>query len=207
MVTGLLIRDAGIFDQLIADRKRKGIDLYDEVWEGMYVMPSMPNNAHQRLVSDLGDVFREVVKEPGLGQSYPGANVSDRRKGWDHNYRIPDVLVVLNDSRAVDCDTHFCGGPDFVVEIQSPGDDTEEKVPFYGKIGVRELLIIHRDRRTLRLLRLEGEELVLVKPSALEGKEWLVSEVVPLAFRRTMIKGAARTQVRRTDGRPGQWTV
>jgi Uma2 family endonuclease len=115
--------------------------------------------------------------------------------------------VVLNDSRAVDCGTHFCGGPDFLVEIQSPGDDTEEKVPFSGKIGVRELLIIHRDKRTLRLLRLEGEELVLVKPTALDGKEWLVSAVLPLAFRRSVSKGKPRTQVRRTDGKPGRWTV
>jgi Uma2 family endonuclease len=207
MVTGLLIRDAELFDRLIQERKRKGIDLYDEVWEGMYVMPSMPNNAHQLLVSDLDDIFREVVKKEGRGQSYPGANVSDRRKGWEYNHRVPDLLVVLNNSRAVDCDTHFYGGPDFLVEIQSPGDDTEEKVPFYGKIGVRELLIIHRDKRTLRLLRLEGEELVLVKPTLLEGKEWLASAMLPLAFRRTVSRGKPRTRVRRTDGKPGLWTV
>jgi Uma2 family endonuclease len=207
MGTRLLIQDAGVFDQLVAERKRKGIDLYDEVWEGMYVMPSMPSNAHQLLVGDLGDIFREVVKKAGLGQSYPGANVSDRRKGWKDNYRVPDLLVVLKDSRAVDCDTHFFGGPDFLIEIESPGDDTEEKVPFYGKIGVRELLIIHRDKRTLRLLRLEGEELVLIKSALLDGKEWLVSAVLPLAFRRTVPKGKPRTQVRRTDGKPGLWTV
>ena len=80
-------------------------------------------------------------------------------------------------------------------------------MPFYGKIGVREMLIIHRDKRTLRLLRLEGEELVLVKPSLLEGKEWLVSDVLPLAFRRTTIKGVVRTRVRRTDDKPGVWIV
>jgi Uma2 family endonuclease len=173
----------------------------------MYVMPSMPNNAHQLLVGDLNDIFREVVKKAGRGQSYPGANVGDRRKGWEYNFRVPDVFVVLKNSPAIDCNTHFFGGPDFLVEIQSPGDDTEEKVPFYGKFGVRELLIIHRDKRTLRLLRLEGEELVLVKPSLLDGKEWLVSTVLPLAFRRIMSKGTPRTQVRRADGKPGLWTV
>ena len=44
MVTGLLIRDAGLFGQLIEERKRQGIDLHDEVWEGMYVMPTLPSN-------------------------------------------------------------------------------------------------------------------------------------------------------------------
>jgi Uma2 family endonuclease len=207
MVTGLLVRDAGVIDRLVEERKRKGIDLHDEVWEGMYLIPPIKTVAHRLLVGELADIFHEVVKKARLGQTYPGANLSDRRKGWEYNYRVPDLLVVLQNSRAIDCDTHFCGGPDFLVEIQSPGDDTEEKVPFYGKIGVRELLIVHRDKRTLRLLQLEGDELILVKPTLLEGKEWLVSEVLPLAFRRTVRKGAPRTQVRRTDGKPGLWTV
>src|SRR5438309_12099880 len=102
----VLIHDGTQAEGLIKERKRLGIDLYDEVWEGMYVMPSMPNNAHQLLVGDLDDVFREVVKKAGRGKSYPGANVSDRRKGWEYNYRVPDVLVVLEDSRALDCETH-----------------------------------------------------------------------------------------------------
>jgi Uma2 family endonuclease len=207
MITKVLIHDAGVSDQLVQERKRKGLDLYDEVWEGMYVMPSMPTNVHQKLLDDLGDILTDVVKRAKLGDKLQGVNVSDRRKGWQHNYRIPDMLVVLNNSRAINCNTHFFGGPDFLIEIQSPGDDTEEKVPFYGKIGVRELLIIHRDKRTLRLLRLQGDELVLINPSILEGKEWLVSEVLPLAFRRTMIKGTPRSQVRRTDGQPGSWTI
>ncbi len=207
MVARLLIRDVGLAEHLIQERKRKGLDRYDEVWEGVYVIPPMPANAQQLLLDDLSDIFREVVKKAGLGQTYPGANVSDRRKGWEHNYRVPDLLVVLKNSRAIDCDTHFCGGPDFLVEIQSPGDDTEEKVPLYAKIGVRELLILHRDTRAPRLLQLEASELVLAQPSLLEGKERLVSAVLPLAFRRTTSKGTPRTQVRRTDGERGVWTV
>jgi len=72
---------------------------------------------------------------------------------------------------------------------------------------VRELLIIHRDKRTLRLLRHDGRELILVKPSTFEGKEWLVSSVLPLAFRRTLTRGVPGTRVRRTDGQPAQWTI
>jgi Uma2 family endonuclease len=193
-------------NDLIRERKRLGHDLYDEVWEGMYVMPSLPTNAHQKLVADLGDIFAEVVKRSGRGEVYPGANVSDRRKGWKFNHRCPDVVVVLNGSRAIDCETHFFGGPDFIVEIESPGDDTEEKVPFYGKVGVRELLIVHRDRRTVRLLRLEGDELIETKPILFEGHQWFVSEVLPLAFRRKN-KGTVRTEVRRTDDQRGHWTI
>jgi Uma2 family endonuclease len=207
MTTTFRTHDTFVFDQIVQERKRKGIDLYDEVWDGVYVMPSMPSLEHQELVHDLDTLFDDVVIVPGLGKCYPGVNVSDRASGWKKNFRVPDVAIVLKDSRAIRHKNHIQGGPDFLVEIESPGNDIEEKVPFYGKIGVSELLIIHRDKRSLRLLRLQGEELVLVKPSLLEGKEWLLSEVLPLSFRRTVSKGVPRTQVRRTDGQAGQWTI
>src|SRR4051812_18587921 len=92
-----------ILDSLIEERKRLGLDRYDEVWEGMYVMPSMPTNTHQKLVADLSDILTEVIKRAALGEHFPGANVSDRRRGWKQNHRVPDIVVVLNKSRAVDC--------------------------------------------------------------------------------------------------------
>lgn len=203
----VLVKDTDRADELIQERKRLGADRYDEVWDGVYVMPSMPSLEHQELVHDLDTIFGEVVERPGLGKIYPGINVSDRGADWKKNYRVPDLVIVLKNSRAISHSTHVQGGPDFLVEIESPGDDSEEKVPFYGQIGVRELLLIHRDKRTLRLLRLDGQELVLVPASALEGKRWMVSVVLPLAFRRKVQGGKPTTEVRRTDGKPGLWTV
>lgn len=203
----VLVRDKDFGDRIIEERKRLGIERYDEVWEGMVVMPSMPNSDHQQLVDDLGDILTDVVKRTGRGKKFPGHNVSDRRTRWKQNYRIPDLLVLLKDGKAIDCKTHIFGGPDFVVEIESPGDDTEEKVPFYSKIGVREMLIIQRDRRTIRLLRYDGQDLIEVKPALVDDEEWIVSEVLPLAFRRVMVKGNARTAVRRTDDQPSSWVI
>ncbi len=203
----VLVKDIDRADELILERKRKGADRYDEIWDGVYVMPSMPSLEHQELVHDLGTIFDEVVKRPGLGKVYPGVNVSDRGSDWKQNYRVPDLVVVLKNSRAVSHSTHVQGGPDFLVEIESPGDDSGEKGPFYGRLGVRELLLIHRDKRTLRLWRLEGEELVPVAASSLEGKRRLVSGVLALAFRRNRSGGKPVTEVRRTDGQPGLWTV
>jgi Uma2 family endonuclease len=206
MAKTLMLEDE-LFLDLVRDRQRKGIDLYDEVWEGVYVMPSMPSLAHQRLVHALEVVLDAVVVEPGRGEVYPGANVSDRRTDWKENFRVPDLVVVLHGGRAVDCDTFLYGGPDFLVEIQTPGDATDEKIPFYSEIGVRELLIIHRDSRVLRLLRHDGAALVPVTLADFRGKKWLASEVLPLAFRRTVQRGTPRTEVRRTDETPGNWTV
>jgi Uma2 family endonuclease len=202
-----LMLEEDLFQDLIRERKAKGLDLYDEVWGGTYVMPSMPSLSHQKLVHSLEVILDEVVVRAGNGEVYPGANVSDRRDDWKENFRVPDIVVVLRGGRAVACDAYLHGGPDFLVEIQTPGDATEEKIPFYCAIGVRELLIIARATRQLRLYRHDGHELRLVEPSDSRSKKWLASEVVPLAFRRKEQRGKPATEVRRTDRRAGSWTV
>jgi Uma2 family endonuclease len=208
-LNGLTVRvlDTILAQELIRDRQQRGIDLYDEVWEGVYVMPPMPNLEHQDLNGDMYDVLSAVVKTEKRGRVQAGANVSDRRTDWDKSYRVPDIVVVLKGGRAVDCGTHWFGGPDFLAEVESPGDDTVLKIPFYSRIQVRELLIVHRDSRRLRLYRHDGLELVPVGLSSLRGKKWLVSEVLPVAFRRETGRGRARIRVRRTDGKPGRWVV
>src|SRR5947209_20114346 len=107
MPRGLLIRDRELRDSLIEERKKTGTNLYDEVWEGMYVMPSMPNLERQKMVRRLSTSLAEVLEPHGLGEVYPGANVSDRRTNWKENYRVPDVIAALKNGRAVACGTHL----------------------------------------------------------------------------------------------------
>lgn len=202
-----ILLDQEFTEDLIEQRQKLGIDCYDEVWNGVYVMASMPNLTHQRIVRALTNVLTGIVVDEERGEVYPGANVSDRRTNWKRNFRLPDIVVVLEDSWAVDCGTHLFGGPDFLVEVFSPGDDTDLKIPFYSQIRVQELLVIHCDTRQLRLYRHHGEELAPVEPTLFEGKRWLVSDVLPLAFRRIVHKGKPRTELKRTDGKPGRWIV
>ena len=68
-MTQVLVKDVARADELIQERKRKGADRYDEVWNGVYVMPSMPSLEHQEVVHDQGASFVEVVKRPGTGES------------------------------------------------------------------------------------------------------------------------------------------
>ena len=193
------------FKALIQRRRKLGQDRKDEVWDGVYVILPDPTNEHQELVGNLDSIARQVVVSVGTGRVFPGANVSDRRRGWKKNFRVPDLVVVLSGGRAVDCGTHWMGGPDFLIEIQSPGDDTDEKIPFYGQLGVHELLIIHRDTRRLRLYRHDGTDFAPIELA--DAKQWLASAVVPLAFRRTTVGGRPRTEIRRTDGTPGRWVI
>src|SRR5436309_12995614 len=110
----VLVKDVARADELIQERKRKGADRYDEVWDGVYVMPAMPSLEHQELVHDLGVIFDVVVKRPGLGKVYPGVNVSDRRSDWKDHYRVPDQVIVLKNTRAVSHSAHIEGAPDFL---------------------------------------------------------------------------------------------
>ena len=202
-----IVLDRQISRQLIRQRQRLGIDLYDEVWDGVYVMAPLANLQHQDLDEDFVAILHEVVKKPNLGRVQPGANVSDRRTNWKRNYRVPDVVVVLHGGRAIDCNTHWFGGPDFLVEIESPEDEIEQKIPFYSKIRVRELLVVGRDSRALRLYRLVEDHLVLVGESSQGKNGWLKSEVLPLMFRWRSGRSGPRTEVKRTDSRPGQWMI
>ncbi|HEY3395842.1 MAG TPA: Uma2 family endonuclease [Lacipirellulaceae bacterium] len=197
--------DRGLAEAMRQERAAAGSDRWDEVWEGTYMMAPLPNIEHQELVGAFVDVLREVVPR-SRGIVLPGTNVSDRETGWEFNYRCPDVAVYLSESRAKNCRTHWCGGPDFAVEIVSPDDMVRDKIPFYGKVAMRELLIVDRDPWRLEMLRLSGKKLKSVGISSVKRGRSLPSRVLPLGFR--LIGGKLRPMIevtRSTDDKI--WTV
>jgi hypothetical protein len=99
----------------------------------------------------------------------------------------------LPGSAARDCDTHWCGGPDFCVEIASPGDRSRDKLDFYAGIGVRELLLVERDPWDVELYRLSGARLELIGRSDLSSPTAIDSVVVPVSFR--LIDGSPRPSI------------
>jgi len=188
-----LVQDVDLARQLIAERRKLGHDRFDEVWDGTYVMNPLPNDEHQELQAHLTHLLETVIWEAQLGKVRPGVNVSDREQGWKKNFRCPDVVVFLNGSRAVNCDTFWFGGPDFAVEIASPADRSREKLTFYAKVGTRELLLVDRKPWSLELYRHNGEKLVLAGKSTLAKRDWLTSEVVPLKWR--LVAGKTRPEI------------
>jgi len=179
----ILVTDTALADELLAGRRASGGDRHDEVWEGVYVMSPLANDDHQRLVTRFSAILEVVIGIPGLGDVRAGTNVSDREEGWSQNYRCPDVAVRLNGGRARICKTHWVGGPDFAIEIVSPGDRSRDKLAFYAAIGTRELLVIDRDPWALELYGLRGDLLVPTGLSRPESSEVIASTVLPLTFR------------------------
>ena len=109
-------------------------------------MPPMPNREHQDLEASL-ETFLRLRWAPGRGAKvYHQINVASIG-GWPKDYRIPDLVVLLPQRFAIDRNEYFEGGPDVVVEIHSPGDESYEKLPFYADLGVPEVWVIERDTK------------------------------------------------------------
>ena len=178
--------------RLIAERRAAGADRFDEVWDGDYVMAPLADNEHQELAGNLAGLFKLVLGWDTEARVLPGANISDREAGWEHNYRCPDIAVFLSDTSARDCGSHWFGGPDLAAEILSPGDRTPQKIPFYASVNVRELLVVDRAPWSLRLYRLRNGQLDDEGALTPGSPDTLSSEVLPLSFR---LLAGARPQI------------
>jgi Uma2 family endonuclease len=141
-----------------------------------------PDNQHQELGADLRDAIKQSLDSRAGVRVFHGTNVSDRAENWSKNFRVPDVAVFLPGNPAEDRDTHWYGGPDFVIEVRSRGDRSLKKTAFYASVGVREFLLVDRRPWTLKLFRLVGQALRLVGESNRENAAVLSSQVLPLTF-------------------------
>lgn len=207
IISGMEVFDSHAVSEFLSFRQQREVDKYDEVWEGVYVVPPLAQNPHQDLVTSLSVILFNVVQLEGRGRVLAGANISDRKANWVYNYRCPDVVVVLKQGQAIDCGTHWMGGPDFLIEVESPQDQIARKIPFYSKIQVRELLIVHGTTRHLQLYCHDGRQLMAVEPLDFKGSKWLASKVLPLAVRRKLVRKRPLTEIQRIDDVAGNWTV
>jgi Uma2 family endonuclease len=178
-----LILDPQQSQRLLAERHARGLDRFDEVWEGVYVMAPAPNDEHQQVTTRLSRPFLDVVEDAGLGTVRIGVNLAAEAVDWQHDYRVPDLAVFLNDSAAVCHGAFWSGPPDFVVEIISPFDKTREKIDFYSRLGTRELLIVDRNPWRLELYRLQAGTLALIQSVVPGDASHIHSAVLPLGLR------------------------
>ena len=164
----------------------------EEVWEGVTVIMPEANVEHQDVGGFFNTVFSLLFALTKRGHVNATPNISDREKGWMENYRNPDMAYFSNECAAKNCDTHWCGGPDFLLEVVSPDDLCREKLPFYAAVGTREVLILDREPWKLELYQLRRGKLRLAGESR-PGDKALASGVVPLTF--ALRKGKPRPTV------------
>jgi len=125
-------------DEWIEERRRLGLDRRDEMWEGVLHMVPPASSWHGELELDLGSVLRQLAKARGLRRmAEPG--VFDPAIADMTSHRVPD----LGFARPGDVsDRGIEGRAALVVEVLSPKDESYEKLGFYRRVGVEEVLFV-----------------------------------------------------------------
>ena len=166
----------------LEDRRRKGNDRFDEVWAGVLHMVPPPGYSHQDLERALLIWLHAHWERPRGGRSLPQIALTppDNLADWTHNYRVPDLVLLTPDRFHIMHEPCFAGGPTAVIEIRSPGDETDEKLPFYAELGTPEVWIIDRDSKRPQLHRLTAGR-YHEQPPAPAG--WLHGEATGLRMR------------------------
>jgi Uma2 family endonuclease len=170
---------ANVPEHILEWRRRTGADQWDEMWEGVLHMAPSPNRDHQDFEYALEAWLRENWAKPNGCRVYHQINIS-QPGAWPNNYRIPDLVLLTPQRFHIDCNEYFDGGPDVVVEIHSPGDESYDKLPFYAFVGVREVLVIDRDTREPELYKLANGEFQLCE-SGTDG--WVKSIATGIELR------------------------
>ena len=119
---------------MLDERRRLGLDVRDEMWDGVLHMVPPPHDDHQGLGIELVMVVGPIAKRRGL---IPRYETGLFRAADD--YRVPDLLFRRDDQGS----ERGAEGAELVVEIRSPRDETYEKFDFYLRVGVKEILVLH----------------------------------------------------------------
>lgn len=148
---------AVVTDAVLDHRRRLGLDKSDERWAGEWHLVNPPKIWHSVLNTELGILLGLRAKERGLQPHIEATGLF----AADDDWRVPDQVYAVPGSRYGDAGL---GAAELVVELRSPGDDSYKKLPFYGRKGVAEVLIIHEDRRVELYRPGDDGQLHLVAP-------------------------------------------
>lgn len=118
---------------LIEERRRTGIDRFDEVWEGLYVVNPPPSFRHSTVAGLILDLLRPHADGRGL--------VVRREVGIGRpdDHRIPDVVVAA--TADLDEAAHYLLTAAIAIEVLSPNERIDKR-PFYLANGVTEVVLV-----------------------------------------------------------------
>jgi Uma2 family endonuclease len=123
---------------LLDRRRRNGADRHDEVWPGVRHMVPAPGAAHSLIAQQLAILLDAPARACGLLVSV------DFNLGREDDYRVPDLGIHRGIPRGTWIATAAAA-----IEILSPQDETWEKLPFYAKCRVDELIVVDPATRSV----------------------------------------------------------
>lgn len=145
--------------ELIAERRRRGLDGYDEVWDGVYHVAAMARADHGDIQAQLLVTLAGLAAPLGLVVSGP-VNIGLS----ENDHRVPDGVILRERTDLVWVPT-----APMVVEVRSAGDETYEKFDFFYTRGVEEILVADPAGRDLRLFGRGSAEYAQIDASQLLG--------------------------------------
>ena len=126
-------------EALIAARRARGLDLFDEIWDGVLHMNPAPRVRHGIVAAEVAAALRPAVRGARLRESGPfNLGVAD-------DFRVPDIGYHRDTPDGVWLPTAA-----IVVEVRSPDDETFDKFSFYFDQGVDELVVADPDARSVQ---------------------------------------------------------
>ncbi len=145
-------------EAVLDERRRHGLDVFDEVWEGVLHMVPPPSSHHQGFSGRLFRTLAQLAEAEGLAAFFETGLYRA-----DDDYRVPDQVYA---SPRLVADRGVDGGASLVVEIRSPRDETDVKVGWYAALGVETVLVVDPLSRRFDLYVTRAARPVLVQPDA-----------------------------------------
>lgn len=131
----------------LKERRERGQDGRDEVWEGEYrVAPNAPVE-HALVAYEVKVVLSGRAREARL------RGCDEFNLGSRDDFRVPDGGWLREDAAR----SLYMPTAEVVLEVLSPEDETFAKFPFYARHGVGELLVAHPVERWVRCWALRGQ--------------------------------------------------
>ncbi|MEM1332343.1 MAG: hypothetical protein AAGG08_02700 [Actinomycetota bacterium] len=162
----MLVLDPHVSEQLIAERQRLGLDRYDEVHAGRYVVSPSPNVRHSRLVVKTIVLFETMFSLDLFAADTVNVGTPD-------DFRVTDAALVTIE------DGLWLSGGDcaIAVEVLSPREQPGAKVDHYGRHGCSLYVEIDPVASTVRGVPLDG-------PHEIDGEQLLDRLAAELDLRR-----------------------
>ena len=145
-------------EEYLEERRRRGNDKLDEVWDGVLHMVPPPSYVHANVGTRLVVALDPIARRRGLMVNGNGSGLFDT----DDNYRVPDITLYRPDQIS----KRGLEGAELVVEMLSPHDEARAKFPFYAKIGVREIWLIQPETRVIEIFTLRGSGYLPMPPTS-----------------------------------------
>jgi hypothetical protein len=142
-------------EALLERRRRWGADTHDEVWAGVLHMNPAAHGRHGELQAQVLALLDPLARAAGLT---PTAEIN---LGEKDDFRVPDGALQRLRPRL------YYSTAALVLEVVSRGDESWEKLAFYARHGVDELLIVDPHERAVHWLALAEGQYVPLARSAL----------------------------------------